>query len=245
MGILQFNGVSKVFGGLRAIDDVSFSVEQGEIVGLIGPNGAGKTTIFNLASGFIPPTRGKIFFKGRSIESLTPDRICKMGLCRTFQVVKPFGDMNVLDNIMVASLLHRANIEKAKEEALQVLSTLGLSSVKNQMAKNLTIADRKRLEIGRALATHPRMILLDEVMAGLTSVETMEVVEMIRQMRQKNITILLIEHIMQAIMNLSDRIIVIHHGQKISEGDPKAVANDERVIKAYLGEEYHEFTQRQ
>jgi branched-chain amino acid transport system ATP-binding protein len=245
MGILQFNGVSKVFGGLRAIDDVSFSVEQGEIVGLIGPNGAGKTTIFNLASGFIPPTRGQIFFKESRIESLTPDRICKMGLCRTFQVVKPFGDMNVLDNIMVASLLHTANIEKAKEEALGVLSNLGLSSVKNQMAKNLTVADRKRLEIGRALATHPRMILLDEVMAGLTSVETMEVVEMIRQMRQKNITILLIEHIMQAIMNLSDRIIVIHHGQKISEGAPKAVANDERVIKAYLGEEYHEFTQRQ
>jgi branched-chain amino acid transport system ATP-binding protein len=167
-----------------------------------------------------------------------------MGLCRTFQVVKPFGDMNVLDNIMVASLLHTANIEKAKGEALEVLSTLGLSSVKNQMAKNLTIADRKRLEIGRALATHPRMILLDEVMAGLTSVETMEVVEMIRQIRQKNITILLIEHIMQAIMNLSDRIIVIHHGQKISEGDPEAVANEAQVIKAYLGEEYHEFTQR-
>jgi branched-chain amino acid transport system ATP-binding protein len=245
MGILQFQGVSKVFGGLRAIDDVSFSVETGEIVGLIGPNGAGKTTIFNLASGFIPPTRGKIFFEGNRIEGLTPDRICKMGLCRTFQVVKPFGDMNVLDNIMVASLLLTANIEKAKEEAFEILSILSLSSVKNQMAKNLTIADRKRLEIGRALATHPRMILLDEVMAGLTSVETMEVVEMIRQMRQKDITILLIEHIMQAIMNLSDRIIVIHHGQKISEGDPKAVANDERVIKAYLGEEYHEFTQRQ
>jgi branched-chain amino acid transport system ATP-binding protein len=245
MGILQFNGVSKVFGGLRATDDVSFSVEQGEIVGLIGPNGAGKTTIFNLASGFIPPTRGKIFFNENRIDSLTPDRICKMGLCRTFQVVKPFGDMNVLDNIMVASLLHTANIEKAKEEASEVLSTLGLSSVKNKMAKNLTIADRKRLEIGRALATHPQMVLLDEVMAGLTSVETMELVEMIRQMRQKNITILLIEHIMQAIMNLSDRIIVIHHGQKISEGNPKAVANDERVIKAYLGEEYHEFTQRQ
>jgi branched-chain amino acid transport system ATP-binding protein len=244
MGILQFNGVSKVFGGLKAIDDVSFSVEQGEIVGLIGPNGAGKTTIFNLASGFIPPTRGKIFFKENRIEGLTPDRICKMGLCRTFQVVKPFGDMNVLDNIMVAALLHTANIEKAKEEALEVLSTLGLSSVKNQMAKNLTIADRKRLEIGRALATHPQMILLDEVMAGLTSVETMEVVEMIRRIRQKNITILLIEHIMQAIMNLSDRIIVIHHGQKISEGDPKAVANESQVIKAYLGEEYHEFTQR-
>jgi branched-chain amino acid transport system ATP-binding protein len=245
MVILQFNGISKVFGGLRAIDDVSFSVEQGEIVGLIGPNGAGKTTIFNLASGFIPPTRGKIFFKESRIENLTPDRICKMGLCRTFQVVKPFGDMNVLDNIMVASLLHTANTEKAKEEALEVLSALGLSSFKNQMAKNLTIADRKRLEIGRALATRPRMILLDEVMAGLTSVETMEVVKMIRQMRQKNITILLIEHIMQAIMNLSDRIIVIHHGQKISEGDPKTVANDEQVIKAYLGEEYHEFTQRQ
>jgi branched-chain amino acid transport system ATP-binding protein len=245
MGILKFNGVSKVFGGLRAIDDVSFSVEPGEIVGLIGPNGAGKTTIFNLASGFIPPTRGKIFFKESRIDHLTPDRICKMGLCRTFQVVKPFGDMSVLDNIMVASLLHTANTEKAQEEAGEVLSTLSLGSVKNQMAKNLTIADRKRLEIGRALATHPQLILLDEVMAGLTSVETMGVVEMIRQIRQKNITVLLIEHIMQAIMNLSDRIIVIHHGQKISEGDPKAVANDERVIKAYLGDEYHEFTQRQ
>ena len=245
MALLTIKGLTKFFGGLRAVNDLSFDVQPGEILGLIGPNGAGKTTIFNLASGFIPPTRGKIYFKERRIESLTPDRICKMGLCRTFQVVKPFGEMNVLDNIMVASLLHTANIEKAKEEALEVLSTLGLSSVKNQMAKNLTIADRKRLEIGRVLATHPRMILLDEVMAGLTSVETMEVVEMIRQMRQKNITILLIEHIMQAIMNLSDRIIVIHHGQKISEGGPKAVANDDRVIKAYLGEEYHEFTQRQ
>jgi branched-chain amino acid transport system ATP-binding protein len=242
MGILQFNNVSKVFGGLRAIDDVSFSVDQGEIVGLIGPNGAGKTTIFNLASGFNPPTRGNIFFKESRINGLTSDQICKMGLCRTFQVVKPFGDMNVLDNIMVGSLLHTANVEKAQEEALEILFTLGLVGVREQMGKNLTIADRKRLEIARALATRPKMILLDEVMAGLTSVETKEVFEMIRQIRKKNITVLLIEHIMQAIMSLSDRIIVIHHGQKISEGDPKAVANDEQVIKAYLGEEYHELT---
>jgi branched-chain amino acid transport system ATP-binding protein len=150
--------------------------------------------------------------------------------------------MNVLDNIMVGSLLHTANVEKAQEEALEILFTLGLVGVREQMGKNLTIADRKRLEIARALATRPKMILLDEVMAGLTSVETKEVFEMIRQIRKKNITVLLIEHIMQAIMSLSDRIIVIHHGQKISEGDPKAVANDEQVIKAYLGEEYHELT---
>ncbi|MGA2527037.1 MAG: ABC transporter ATP-binding protein [Smithellaceae bacterium] len=242
MGIFQFKNVSKVFGGLRAIDDVSFSIDQGEIIGLIGPNGAGKTTIFSLASGFTPPTSGKIFFKENRIDGLASDQICKKGLCRTFQVVKPFGDMNVLDNIMVGSLLHTANMKKAQEEALEILYTLGLVGVKEQMGKNLTIADRKRLEIARALATHPKMILLDEVMAGLTSVETREVIEMIRQIQKRNITILLIEHIMQAIMSLSDRIIVIHHGQKISEGNPKAVSNDEQVIKAYLGEEYHELT---
>jgi branched-chain amino acid transport system ATP-binding protein len=245
MKILQFNHVTKAFGGLKAIADVSFSIDQGEIVGLIGPNGAGKTTIFNLASGFTPPTSGNIFFKEHRINRLPSDQICKLGLCRTFQVVKPFGDMNALDNIMVGSLLHTANIEKAQEEAMEILSALGLTGVKDQMGKNLTIADRKRLEIARALATRPSLILLDEVMAGLTSVETMEVVEMIRQIRGKNITVLLIEHIMQAVMSLSDRIIVIHHGQKISEGDPKTVANDEQVIKAYLGEEYHEHTQRQ
>jgi len=241
--ILQFNNVSKYFGGLKAIDGVSFALESGEIMGLIGPNGAGKTTIFNLASGFIQMTQGEILFNQTRINGKSPDRICQLGLCRTFQIVKPFGDMTVVENITVGSLLRTKEIEEAKAEALRIMDSLGMTGLKEKVAKSLTIADRKHLEVARALATRPQMLLLDEVMAGLTSVETMEMVAMIRKLRDNGITILLIEHIMQAVMNLSDRIVVIHHGQKISEGDPKTVANDERVIKAYLGEEYHEFTQ--
>jgi branched-chain amino acid transport system ATP-binding protein len=241
--ILELNSVSKYFGGLKAIDDVSFAIKPGEIMGLIGPNGAGKTTLFNLASGFIQMTKGEILFNQMRLNGKSPDRICKLGLCRTFQIVKPFGDMTVLENIAVGSLLHTKEVDKAREEALRILDSLAMTGLKDKVAKSLTIADRKHLEVARALATNPKLILLDEVMAGLTSVETMEMVAMIRKLRENGITILLIEHIMQAVMNLSDRIVVIHHGRKICEGDPKTVANDEKVIKAYLGEEYHEFTQ--
>jgi branched-chain amino acid transport system ATP-binding protein len=238
MTILELRNLVKVFGGLRAVDGLSLSIEEGQILGLIGPNGAGKSTAFNCIAGVYSPTEGDVFFYGEKTNYQKPWDLCRKGLARTFQIVKPFASKSLLYNVMVGSFCKTQKRSRAEEKALEVLNSLQLHAKKDMKAGNLTIADRKKLEIARALATEPKLLLLDEVMAGLRPMEVDEMVTVIRSLRDSGVTILLIEHIMRAIMALSDRIVVIHYGRKISEGIPKEVAADERVIKAYLGEDY-------
>ncbi|MCL4746586.1 MAG: ABC transporter ATP-binding protein [Burkholderiaceae bacterium] len=236
MILLEYRGVAKDYGGLRAIDDVSFRVEEGEIVGLIGPNGAGKTTLFELASGFQRPTRGEIWFAGKRIDGLGTPVICAMGLARTFQVVRPFGEMTVLENVLVGAFLRSRHAHAARTRAASVLKDVQMTGRDAQIARTLTLAGRKRLEVAKALATAPRLLLLDEVMAGLTRVETAEIMAMVRDVRQSGITILMVEHNMHAVMALSDRVVVLHHGRKICEGTPAEVGANSGVVEAYLGE---------
>jgi branched-chain amino acid transport system ATP-binding protein len=238
MNILEINNLVKDFGGLRAVDTLSLSIKEGEILGMIGPNGAGKSTAFNCIAGVYAPTKGDIFFAGKKINGVKPWNLCKNGLARTFQLVKPFKSKSVLYNVMVGSFATTDKTSIAEEKALKVLEALNFGDKKNERAGNLTIADRKRLEIARALATEPKLLLFDEVMAGLRPAEVDEMVQIIKNLRDQGITIFVIEHIMRAIMALSDRIVVIHFGKKIAEGSPQEVASDENVIKAYLGDEY-------
>ena len=238
MKILEVNALVKDFGGLRAIDTLDLVIEQGQILGLIGPNGAGKSTAFNCIAGVYPPSKGDIIFSGKKINGWKPWNLCKNGLARTFQIVKPFSSKSVLYNVMVGSFVNTDKKDVAEEKALKVLNSLHFEDKKDIKAGNLTIADRKRLEIARALATEPKLLLLDEVMAGLRPAEIDELVQIIQNLRDSGITIFLIEHIMRAVMALSDRIVVIHFGKKIAEGIPEKVASDENVIKAYLGDEY-------
>ncbi len=237
--ILEVRDLGKNFGGLAAIRQVSFGVRRGEIVGLIGPNGAGKTTLFNVISGFYRPDGGAVLYHGEAISSLhSAYRICRRGMGRTFQLVKPFENISILENVMTGAFLQGKTHAAARDDSLEVLELVGLYELKNTLGKSLTIADRKRLELARALATRPDLLLLDEIMAGLTPKETDEAIQLIRKVRDHGITILMIEHVMQAVMQLSDRIVILHHGEKIGEGPPREVAVDEKVIKAYLGEEY-------
>jgi len=238
MNILEIKNLYKDFGGLRALNDLSLTIEQGQIFGLIGPNGAGKSTAFNCIAGVYAPTGGEIFFNGARINGEKPWTLCTKGLARTFQIVKPFATKTVLYNVMVGSFARTANRAIAEEKALEVLEYLHFTKHKDTRAGNLTIADRKRLEIARALATEPKLLLLDEVMAGLRPSEVDEMVEIIKDLRDRGVTIFVIEHIMRAIMALSDHVVVLHFGQKIAEGTPRQVASDEKVIKAYLGDEY-------
>jgi branched-chain amino acid transport system ATP-binding protein len=238
MKILEVNNLTKDFGGLRAVDTLDLSIGQGQILGLIGPNGAGKSTVFNCIASVYPPSEGEIFFNGRKVNNMKPWNLCKQGLARTFQIVKPFSSKTVLYNVMVGSYIMTDKRSVAEAKAMEVLEALNLYDKKDMKAGNLTIADRKRLEIARALATEPKLLLLDEVMAGLRPTEVDEMVKIIRRLRNNGITIFVIEHIMRAIMALSDWVVVIQFGQKISEGTPSEVASDEKVIKAYLGEEY-------
>lgn len=238
MTILDVKDLVKDFGGLRAVDSLNLSIQKGQILGLIGPNGAGKSTVFNCIAGVYPATEGEIFFDGARVNNVRPWNLCKQGLARTFQIVKPFSSKTVLYNVMVGSYVTTEKRSVAESKALETLKALSLYDKKDTKAGNLTIADRKRLEIARALATEPKLLLLDEVMAGLRPTEVDEMVKIIRGLRDRGMTIFIIEHIMRAIMALSDHIVVIHFGRKISEGSPKEVASDEKVIKAYLGEEY-------
>jgi branched-chain amino acid transport system ATP-binding protein len=238
MQILNVNDMTKDFGGLRAVDNLSLTIEKGQILGLIGPNGAGKSTAFNCIAGVFPPTGGTIMFAGEKINGRKPWDLCKSGLARTFQIVKPFASKSVLYNVTVGGFISTGNRRVAEEKALQVLEELNFADKKDVRAGNLTIADRKRLEIARALATGPRLLLLDEVMAGLRPSEVDEMVAIIKHLRDTGVTIFVIEHIMRAIMALSDRIVVIQFGKKIAEGTPEQIASDENVIKAYLGEDY-------
>jgi branched-chain amino acid transport system ATP-binding protein len=238
MNILEIKNLVKDFGGLRAVDALSLFIKEGEILGMIGPNGAGKSTAFNCIAGVYAPTKGDIFFAGKKINGVKPWNLCKNGLARTFQIVKPFRSKSVLYNVMVGSFTTTDKAAAAEEKALNVLKSLAFENKKDERAGNLTIAELKRLEIARALATEPKLLLFDEVMAGLRPAEVDEMVQIIKSLRDQGITIFVIEHIMRAIMALSDRIVVIHFGKKIAEGSPQEIASNENVIKAYLGDEY-------
>jgi len=242
MPILEGKGVTKYFGGLAAVSDVDFIVEEGEALGLIGPNGAGKTTLFNLISAALVPKPGTIRFKGENITGLKPYKICRMGVARTFQSVKIFANMPVLDNVVLGSYFGTStNMSSADavREAAEILEFVGLSEVKATPAKDLTLANQKRLEVARALATNPELLLLDEIMAGLNPTEVGQAMELVNRIREKGITIIMIEHVMKAIMNVCERIIVLHHGQKIAEGTPQEIATSKKVIEVYLGEKAH------
>jgi branched-chain amino acid transport system ATP-binding protein len=239
--ILHGTGVSKQFGALKAVTDVDFSVQKGEILGIIGPNGAGKTTLLSMINGTLSLTGGEIYFKNAKISGLKPFQIAEKGISRTFQIVKPFPGMTVLENVSIGALFGKENIKSAKlarEKTRSILNRVNLDSKADMPVENLNISERKRLEVARALAMNPEVLLLDEVMAGLNHAEVDRVMELILELNREGRTILVIEHVMKAIMGLSHRVIVLHHGEKITEGTPEAVTSDERVISAYLGERY-------
>jgi branched-chain amino acid transport system ATP-binding protein len=238
VNILTVEKLSKSFRGLKAVSDASFAVPEGSINALIGPNGAGKTTIFNMVAGVFPPDSGQIKFLGKEIQGLRPDQVCFAGIGRTFQIVKPFAGLSVLDNVVVGSLLRSKNASDAKRYALQILEKLQLGPKRDLPASSLTLPDRKRLEVARALATRPRLLLLDEVMAGLRPTECDQLVEVFRGLNKtEGLTILLIEHVMRAVMALAQHIGVLHHGEVIARGTPETIVRDPAVLECYLGEE--------
>ncbi|RLE51215.1 MAG: ABC transporter ATP-binding protein [Candidatus Methanomethylicota archaeon] len=239
--MLKGEQVTKYFGGLAALKNVNFVIRSKEIVGLIGPNGAGKTTLFNCISGVYRPTSGRIIFRGEDITGKEPHEICRMGIGRTFQIVKPFPNMTVLENVMVGALYGRKymGMNSARREAEYWVEFVGLGEKKYTLAKSLILADRKALEIARALATYPELILLDEVAAGLNPSELLRAMNLIKNIRDKlGITVFWVEHVMRAVMKVAERIIVLHHGEKIAEGTPREIASNQKVIDAYLGEKY-------
>jgi len=236
--LLEVMNVSKNFSGLRAVASVTFAVPEGEIFAVIGPNGAGKTTLFNLIAGMFAPDEGRIAFNGARIDGLSPDVVCRRGIGRTFQLVRPFPALTVEDNVMVGALLRRPDVPSALRRAHEVLSRLDLFDKRLHLAGTLTLPDRKRLEVARALATEPKLLLLDEVMAGLRPTETDRMVEIIKRInKESGLTILLIEHVMRAVMSVATRVLVLHHGAAIAEGPPEAVVRDPAVVQSYLGVE--------
>jgi branched-chain amino acid transport system ATP-binding protein len=236
--LISIDAVSKRFRGLLAVDGVSFRVEQGSIFAVIGPNGAGKTTLFNIIAGMFAPDEGSIAFAGNRIDGLAPDEICRRGIGRTFQLVRPFPALSVEDNVVIGAMLRRHDLAQARRRAHDVLAQLDLFAKRHQPASALTLPDRKRLEVARALATDPKLLLLDEVMAGLRPAETDRMVSILRELnRETGLTILLIEHVMRAVMVLAARVLVLHHGAAIAEGAPEAVVRDPAVVQSYLGAE--------
>ncbi len=236
--MLVVSGVSKSFRGLKAVSNASFEVAQGAIVGLIGPNGAGKTTLFNIVAGVYPSSSGEVRFGGRRIDGLRPDQVCAAGIGRTFQIVKPFAGLSVLDNVIVGALHRSKDVSAAKSYAAEIVERLGLGAKRDLPASSLTLPDRKRLEVARALATRPQLLLLDEVMAGLRPTECDQMVQVFRELNRKDgLTILLIEHVMRAVMALAQHIVVLHHGEVIAQGAPAEVVRNPAVLECYLGEE--------
>jgi branched-chain amino acid transport system ATP-binding protein len=236
--MLELDAVTKRFGGLTAVGKVSLRATEGEILGIIGPNGAGKTTLFNVISGFYAPDEGRVLLDGRDVSRVPAHQICALGLCRTFQLVKPFGNLSVEDNVMIGALTRLPSVAAAREEARRVIALCRLEALAGAVARSLPIGLRKRLEVARALATKPRLLLLDEVMAGLNATELGEMVKLIQRLHAEGLGLIVIEHIMAAMMRLAHRIVVLHHGEKIAEGPPQSIARDPRVVDAYLGEEF-------
>lgn len=236
--LLEIVGLTVKFGGLTAVNSLDLVVGRGEIVGLIGPNGAGKTTTFNVVTGVFRPTAGKVIFDGEDITGFAPHVVCRRGIARTFQVVKPFGAMTVLQNVMVGAFARTNSKRECTRLAEEVLEKVGLTEKRDVVAKNLTIVDRRRLELARALATEPKLLLLDEVLAGLNPTEVEEAVELVRSIHRTGTTIVMIEHVLQATMALCPRIVVLDYGRKIAEGTPEEVTSNPEVIKAYLGDSY-------
>jgi branched-chain amino acid transport system ATP-binding protein len=233
--VLEVRGLTKVFGGLRALDGASLEVREGSIAGLIGPNGAGKTTLFAALTGFVAPDSGSVGFLGRDVTGRAPHKICREGMVRTFQLTQPFARLTVRENIMVGAYLHTADRRVAAERAEAVAKQVGLSAILNQTAASLTVAGRKRLELARALATRPKLLLLDEVMAGLNPSEIGELIPLVRAIRDSGVTVFLIEHVMQAVMSLAEHVHVLSYGRIIAQGTPREMAADPHVVEAYLG----------
>ena len=238
MTLLEVKSISKAFGGNQAVKSLSFALESGEILGLIGPNGAGKTTAFNMIAGYFPPDTGEIRFKGENVVGLRPWDISHRKIARTFQLSKPFGDLTVLENVMVGGFHHQGSRLAARRKAEEVLAFVGMSDRMGTEAQNLTVVDRKRLEMARCLATDPELLLLDEVVAGATPAEAVTMMDVIRRIRDAGVTIIMVEHVMRVVMGLSHRVLVLHHGETIAVGEPQAVSRDPVVLKAYLGERY-------
>lgn len=238
MRILIATGLNKAFGGLKAVSQVDFFVNEKEILGLIGPNGAGKSTLFNLLSGAIPMDSGTILFNGTKISGMTPDKICRLGIGRTFQAAKNFDGMPLHQNVLMGALFGKKgqSFLQASQKVEEIIDFVGLAAFRDKQINDLTLAQQKRLEVARALATNPTLLLLDEMMAGLNSTEVLEAMELISKIRDSGITIIMIEHVMSAIMNICDRIIVLHHGQKIADGTPQEVSSSDTVIEVYLGQ---------
>jgi len=239
MAFLEIEHLTKTFGGLLAVNNVDLMVNQGEILGVIGPNGSGKTTLFNLISGLLKPDKGRIALENKEITGVSPYRICESGIARTFQIVKPFKEMTVLKNVMVGRAYGSRpikNMDRIRAESEELLQFTGLTDKQSMVAEKLNLIDRKRLELTRALATQPKLLLLDEVMAGLNSAEIDEAVELVRRIRERGVTIIIVEHVMKAVLNLSDRVFVLHLGDRIADGPPEVVMNDPKVVKVYLGE---------
>jgi len=236
--LLDVQGVSKYFGGLRANEDISFQVSGGQILSIIGPNGAGKSTLFNCITGFHRLDKGRVLFKGLDITNRKPHTIGKLGAVRTFQITQVISDMTVLENVMTGGFLRHVRVKDVRLNAEEVLAFTGLNAKKNYNAQALSVSDKKRLEVSMALAMEPELLMLDESMAGLTTVELREMIELIRKVRARGITIVVVEHVMEAVMELSDRVLVLNSGRKIAEGSPKEVVADREVIRAYLGDRY-------
>jgi branched-chain amino acid transport system ATP-binding protein len=238
MALLEVRTIGKTFGGLQAVKELSFTLEPGEILGIIGPNGAGKTTAFNMIAGFFPPDTGSIRFKGEDITGRRPWEVSHRKIARTFQLSKPFGDLSVLENVMVGGFHHQGSRGAARRKAEEMLAFVGMAHQATIEANNLTATDRKRLELARSLAIDPELLLLDEVVAGATPTEAVAMMELIRKVRAGGVTIVMVEHVMRVIMGLSDRILVLHHGETIAMGAPQAVSKDPTVLKAYLGDRH-------